>query len=525
VAKERQRDRFVPAIVTLLAVVACLLGFLAEAHVGFNLWDEGYLWYGVQRVLHGEVPIRDFVSYDPGRYYWAASLLWLFHAQGIVAVRAATALFSALGVVAAVWLVLHGSTGSGLVRLGLCVVAVVLCLLWMVPWWKGYDAAISVILVASLARVLARPSPLRFLLHGVVIGLAAVFGRNHGFYGVVACLLATPALMVCVDPPAWRRCIPAWLAGVVVGFSPVLLGLVLDHQFAAMFWESIRFLLFEYRGTNLPLPVPWPWTVHGQGMLTQALLARWVTGGMFLLLPLFCVVSVVVVAIHLRRHRRIVHPEFVACIVTAIPYLNVAFSRADVSHLAQAIFPLLIGVLIFPARGLGQVLLRWLGLPLLALASLLIALPLHPLYQAWTQPGWRIVDVRGDALRMSDAAAVSVEAVEGLAHRYLPSGGTLLAAPVWPGVYALLGVRSPVREIYPLFPRSDRFQKQEIGRLRQDRPSLVLIYDIAVDGREDLRYAHTHPLIWNYLQADYRQLGSPRELPELRVYIPKPPTD
>ncbi|WP_139351567.1 hypothetical protein [Rhodanobacter sp. C06] len=524
-AMSQRLDHRIVCAALLLAVAASLARFLLEAHLGFNLWDEGYLWYGVQRVLHGEVPIRDFMSYDLGRYYWAAGVLWLFDVHGIVAVRAATELFSTLGVVAAAWLVLRGSNGNGLMRLGLCAVAVVLCLLWMVPWWKGYDAAISIILVASLARVLTSPSPVRFLVHGVVIGVAAVFGKNHGFYGVVACLLATPALMLRVAPPAWRRCIPAWLAGVTVGFSPILLGLVLDHQFAVMFWESIRFLLFEYHGTNLPLPVPWPWTVHGDGALTQALLARWVTGGMFLLLPLFCVIGMAVVAHRLRRHGRIVHPEFVACVATAIPYLNVAFSRADASHLAQAIFPLLIGVLILPARGLGQALLRWLGFPLLALASLLVALPLHPWYQARTQPGWRVVDVRGDALRMSDAAAVPVEAVESLAHRYVPSGGTLLAAPVWPGAYALLGIRSPVWEIYPLFPRSDSFQRQEIGRLQQARPSLVLVYDIGVDGREDLRYAHTHPVIWSYVQTNYRQLESPRELPELRVYIPKLSTE
>lgn len=202
-----------------------------------------------------------------------------------------------------------------------------------------------------------------------------------------------------------------------------------------------------------------------------------------------------------------------------------AFSRADVSHLAQAIFPLLIGVLAFPARGLGQTLLRWLGFPLLAVASLLIALPLHPWYQARTQSDWRIVDVRGDALRMSESAAVPVEAIEGLARRYMPVGGTLLAAPVWPGAYALLGIRSPVWEIYPLFPRSDSFQLHEISRLQQTHPPLVLVYDIGVDGRQDLRYANTHPLIWGYLQTNYRPIEPPRDLPELRVYIPKPLTE
>jgi hypothetical protein len=516
----QQPGRRIVCAVLLLAGGASLWRFLLEAHLGFNLWDEGYLWYGVQRVLQGEVPIRDFMAYDPGRYYWAAGLLSLFHANGVVAVRAATALFSTLGVVAAAWLVLRGSTGDALARLGTCAVAVVLCLLWMVPWWKGYDAAISIVLAASLARVLARPSPQRFLVHGVVIGLAAVFGRNHGFYGVVACLLATPALMMCANPPTWHRCIPAWLAGVVAGFSPVLLGLVMDHQFAAMFWNSIRFLLFEYRGTNLPLPVPWPWTARGADALSLALFTKWAIGSLFVLLPMFCAIGATVVVGRLSRERRIGHPEFVACVATALPYLNVAFSRADVSHLAQAIFPFLIGVLIFPARGRGLAMLHWLGLPLLAAASLLVALPLHPWHQARTQAGWRAVDVGSDSLHMSGASAVPVETIKELARRYMPADGTLIAAPVWPGAYALLGIRAPVWEIYPLFPRSDSFQRHEISLLQRARPSLALVYDIGVDGREDLRYAHTHSLIWRYLQTNYRQLESPHDLPDLRVYIP-----
>lgn len=505
-----------------LGLVACIGAFLLEGHLGFSLWDEGYLWYGVQRVLHGEAPVRDFMSYDPGRYYWAAGLLRLFHAEGIVAVRAATMAFVSLGVVAGVILVWRQSSGCSAVRLGKCAVAIALLLLWLVPWWKGYDAALSIILTASLAWVIVRPTTALFFLHGVVIGMAAVLGRNHGVYGVVACLVVAPLLLAGDGKPVWRRCIPAWAAGIVLGFAPILLGLIADHGFAAMFWDSIRFMLFEYKGTNLPLPVPWPWTTHGGGTLTLSLVTQWLTGSFFVLLPLFCIAGLAVVLNGLRRGRGIAHPGFAACVATAVPYLNVAFSRADVSHLAQAICPVLIGLLLFPASGVARSMHRWFALPLLVIASLPVVLPMHSWYRSKVQSDWRVVDVRGDRLRMSGAEAAGIDTVELLAHRYMPAGGTLLAAPVWPGAYALLGVKSSVWEIYPLFPRGDDFQNQEIARLQRARPALVLINNIGVDGRDDLRYVNTHGRIWNYVHANYQQVPTPPGMSELLVYIPKP---
>lgn len=507
-------------LVIAMAIAATIVRFLLEAHAGFSLWDEGYLWYGVQSVLLGEVPIRDFGSYDPGRYYWAAILLRIFHAQGIVAVRAATFAFATIGLACAGWLVLNGTRGNMTARMGLCALAIALCVLWMVPWWKAYDAAISLVLVVSLARVLMRASPVRFLQHGVVVGLVAVFGRNHGLYGALASLLAAPLLILSTQQPRWLRCIPAWLVGVVLGYMPILIGFVLDKRFAAAFWDGVYYILFEFKSTNLPLPVPWPWTIPFGQAPWPVTVRSWLIGGCFVGLLIFCVLCSAKLIRGVRHERRILHPVFAACVATAVPYLNVAFSRAEVGHLAQAILPALIGLLVFPLTRPGKVVMRWLGLPLLVTVTLCVMLPLHPGYLMRSQSNWAPIDLRGDTVWMDSSVAATVSDVKTLAKAHAPNGGAVLAAPVWPSVYALLGVRSPVWDIYPLTPRNSAFERQEITRLQQAAPQLVLIDDIAVDGQDQLRYSHTHPLLWQYINKHYRQIPGPAREPQLKVYVP-----
>ena len=81
----------------ILAGVLVLLVFILQGNVGFNLADEGFLWYGTVRTALGEIPVRDFQSYDPARYYWGALWFKLLHNDGIMALRVSQTVFQFVG--------------------------------------------------------------------------------------------------------------------------------------------------------------------------------------------------------------------------------------------------------------------------------------------------------------------------------------------------------------------------------------------------------------------------------------------
>ncbi|HEV7601795.1 MAG TPA: hypothetical protein VGO49_16260 [Bradyrhizobium sp.] len=484
-------------LLALLVSGALVIGsFIWQGHYGFNIGDEGFLWYGVQRVQAGELPILDFMSYDPGRYYWSAALTGLLHDDGIMALRATLAVFQLLGLFVALLLL---SRGKSRLDATLLILAAIALLAWMFPRHKLFDISLSIILIGILTLLVQHPSRRRFFLAGAGVGLVAVFGRNHGVYGVAGILvviiyLACRQLSVAALMSGLAYC----ACGIAVGYLPILVPIAAVPGFAAAFWESIR-ALFEWGASNLPLPVPWPWLVPITQLPLATAAADVLTGMLFIAIIAFGVCSLLWIIRQALRQRPVA-PEFVACSVLALPYAHFAFSRADVGHLAQAIFPLLIGVFVllkdWPHKA------RWIAASAIASVSLMIMLPLHP--------GWdcrmnrcATADVSGSVLTFDLDTANSLAILKRAVELYAPNGRSFVAAPLWPGAYALFKRKSPMWESYALFPRGSEFERREIERIKLAKPGFVAVVDIPVDGRDALRFRNTHPLIERFIRDNF----------------------
>ena len=508
---ESRKNEYLPLKILLISCLVVSLSFAWQGNKGFSLWDEGFLWYGVQRVLLGEVPIRDFMAYDPGRYYWSAAFLRVAGDNGIMGVRAAVAVFQVLGLFTGMLLIARSGKSERTDRFLFWMVSAAILVLWMFPRHKLFDISLSMLLMGVLTVLVKHPTAQNHLIAGVCLGLVAVFGRNHGVYGAVASLGVIAWLSL--NKPLglqFLKGLALWGVGILIGFLPIVFMGLLIPDFARAFWESIR-LLFEQKATNLPLPVPWPWTVDFSTVSVDEAVRGVLTGLFFMGVLAFGGMSVLwVVYRQWKGKGQPVAPALVASAFLALPYAHYAFSRADLGHLAQGIFPLLVGCLVMLSTARAWV--QWpLALALCA-ASWGVVHASHPGWQCIEPTACVEVDISGDTLQIDPGTASDVALLRQLAEQFSPNGRTFLAVPFWPGAYALLERSSPMWEIYALFPRSGDFEKKEIDRIRKSNPRFAFVVDIPLDGRQDLRFQKTHPLIYEYILRNFESMphsGSP----------------
>lgn len=494
----------------LAGVVAVVLtaGFhLAFARQGINLADEGFLLYGVQRVLAGEVPLRDFQAYEPARYYWCAA--WCaVKGDGFLALRGALAAFQAVGLYCGLLVARRAFADRRLMfPIGLVLLA------WMFPRYRVFESGLAMMAVLAALLLIERPSLGRHFLVGGFTGLSACFGRNLGLYSAVGTGALVLALALHVREgrgAVLARRTAVWCLGILIGFSPLLGMMAFVPGFARSLLDSILF--FAEQGSNNPLPYPWPWRL---GHETLSTLERMAVGCAFLLPVLVYPVGIVTgfftPAGKLDRRAALIAASFVGA-----GFAHQASVRSDIFHLAGCIHPALLATLAVP-RAFGferRAIPILIASGLLMVMTLLATLGTNPLLNH-LRPGSKqrppvTRTIAGDELRLEPVTAAHVDKIQQVFDDHVPSGERyVFMAPTYPALYPILDKLSPTWGIYFLWPGSLESQTRILRDLEAKNVRWMFIVEAPIDNRPELRFQNSHPLVWRYVLDHCERIPTP----------------
>lgn len=508
---KRVMQRISSPIVYMCAValfVASAL-FLWQGWVDVSLWDEGFLWYGAQRLSAGDVPILDFYAYDIGRYAVLAAAMWLWGNTGVVALRFGLMLIQA-AVLAGIAIYLF----RRLTRAWPIVGGMMLVIIWWLwPLYRMPDFAVLSMALLVLARVQrSHLSNRDAFIAGMTYGLVLAAGgdvRKHGVFFVTSLVIVLALRMLKQrHRRSWLRQGLRVLYGFAIGLSPMAMYVFLTPGLLAAYTEHMVLGFLARDTANIPLPIPWPWLVTFETPIDgirSLLIGLWFV--VLLVLPV-----VMLVLLGWRAYlRHTIHPFAQACFVYAVPSIAYAYSRADLVHLAQGGFPLILGIMVwvFTERPTWF----WPTIGILVVSSALIFVQVQPRLQCRQITDCRATQVGPDILSVPNQTADEISLLIQMRNDFVANDETLLIAPFWPGAYAMLGLKAPVWDIYAIWPRNDALQQREIQRIAAATPRAVIIMNKGMDDQSALRYSLSHRLVYTYLLETYDQIREYTTLP------------
>jgi hypothetical protein len=260
-----------------------------------NIYDEGLILEGANRVANGELPHRDFyANYGPAQFFVLAVLFKTFTPTVLVEriwdalVRTATAML-------VVYIAFRFASRFR------AYLAFVVCLIWLVSWGKFSGYPVFPALLFTLVSVVfllpwfdGQQSPFWLACAGVAIALVTLFRYDVGFFSFVAEILILGGFLR-LHPRAGRQqwsntlALISYVGGTAVILIPVAFLYWAAGMISAFWFDVVSFPLHTYASMrSLPFPIPRLSTVREHpGELGQLVIyflpCAWATVGFYLI--------------------------------------------------------------------------------------------------------------------------------------------------------------------------------------------------------------------------------------------------
>ena len=510
--------------VCCLALVACCLAFgLPRYLVGIDPGDEGFLAYGAVRVLHGEMPNRDFWSLQPPLSFYSSAAVFAVMGTSLASLRT-FGLFLYTSISLLVYAVARQRVG----RLAALAAAAPAVFLGMprfdfVPFavWHGIVAALITAFCAM--RAAATGGGRWALATGFGTAITILSRHDQGFYLVLSILAYFLALRLSGEAAVSAR-VPRLLGNWVVGAAAPLLPLgiwwLASGALPSMFRQLVVFPLTTYAKTSaLPMPVFRP------GQSVQELLVV----AMFYLPPIIdTVVGLWLLMAMIRRRFRVEHAHITFLFAWSALFYCQVLTRSDVQHLLVTLCPFFV-VLAWGATALSagaaaavqgkfdasSYVSRATGPALAGVVILLCAWILaefRPAVIPATAPTLATLNLERGGVQLEGDLVTKLEEIIKTIPKFSEPGSAMLALPYAPMFYFLADRRNPTHWNY-LWPgdQTPEDHQELIAQAKSDPPAVIALLG------EDEMAPYAQPIL-DYVKSGHRLV---RDYGGLTLYVPE----
>lgn len=500
-----------------LVCVGLLLGFaLAIAWPRWNRnidWgDEGFLAYGAVRVMHGELPHRDFVSLQPPLSFYSVALAFKIFGTSLLTLRG-----FGLSIFLLLVLLIYALTRcltKPVLALAAAAPAAILSLpyFFFVPFavWQGITASLCAVLF--FLHALARNRLGLAGLAGFFSALSLLARHDQAFYVTIALLFfSILSVWASEDFSLGRiaRLVLSWLGVMMLVVAPLFIWWWRAGALPEMWRQLVLFPLTTYAKTSYK---PWP------KFTPDATLAETATVLLFYLSPCLMAAAAVWLGQRIARGRFAMREALFGFFLlwSALFFLQ-ALVRSDFSHLLVTLPPFFV-----LAASCWQIFLRALGergawriICSSFVAALVIGLLwlVRPVVLPPPPRSLELLNLKAGGIYVENGRWLT-DFIEGI-QRYVPADRPILALPYQPMSYFLCQRHNPTRWNY-IWPGDQTPQEHVdlIMQAKRDQPAVALITD-----EENL--ARFAPEIVDYIHLDFRYAG---DIYNMSIYFPNEPT-
>lgn len=313
----------------LLVLVLSLFYLFTSIRIGYNIYDEGIVVYGANRVLDGDIPYRDFwTMYAPGQFYMVALLYKLF-GIGLFVVRVYSAVINFLIAVLA-YLIVRKFTEHKIALL-----AFIFTAFWMGGWGMFYGSPTPVGTFWSLFSILfivdflCKRRERSLIIAGLITGITAIFRHDIGGYTFISSTLVLIPYIYLNSQKNLAKTLKIWskyLVGTIITFLPIAIYFLANVPIRDLIYDLIIFpsKIFP-RVRDLPYP---RFSFEFNTFL-------------FYIPIIVYLITIFELFLNIKNLKKFREKEWstVLLVILGILFFNQAWVRSDVPHLLPTIIP------------------------------------------------------------------------------------------------------------------------------------------------------------------------------------------